>query len=77
VNAKLEPLPQRELVLELIFQIDSARAIPKDKPNAVERIRELIRDHPNGMRSKHVLRNLGDGRQQWLTVEVPGWNAAP
>lgn len=70
MNAKLEPLPQHELVLELIFQIDHAKRNPKDKPRAVERIRELARDHPLGIVSTHVQRNLGVRRRQWLLVNV-------
>lgn len=59
-----EPYPQRILALELRAAIDIARQRPQ-APH-VEKVRELIGDHPHGIQSRHVEHNLGEQRLYWL-----------
>lgn len=72
-------MSQRKLAMELRYRIDVAidaeeRASFTDPgPGYVvpvgptlERVRELVIDHPQGMLSKHVRHNLGPARLQWL-----------
>lgn len=69
MSAIIEPLPQRQLMLELRFQIDHARRHPKEASQTKTRIRALIAAHPRGIISAHVHRNLGQARRRWLAHE--------
>lgn len=67
MTPRREALPQRELVLELRFQIDHARAVPRDAEACRRRVRRLIDDNPAGFASSHVQHNIGKERMEWLT----------
>lgn len=54
-----ERLSQRQLALEVRIEADMADRDPQNRARAVERLRELVRDHPHGIRSTHVRHNIG------------------
>jgi len=60
----LEPYSQKRLTLELRYAIDVAKKAPSE-PN-IQRVKELIDDHPLGVRSHHLVYNLGEARLYWL-----------
>jgi hypothetical protein len=59
-----EPLPQRELLYRLRAAIDTARRYPT--MDNTERALALAREHPRGLRSKHLQHLLGRQRFDWL-----------
>jgi hypothetical protein len=66
VSPPNEPMSQRQLALELRFQIDHARKHPKDAAQSKHRVLQLVETHPRGMASRHVQHNLGEARNLWL-----------
>lgn len=69
-----ERMPQRLLAMELRYRIDIAMrseiAVKIGNPAPVsvhiQNVRELVDEHPQGMRSAHVRHNLGPKRLAWL-----------
>ena len=61
-----EKSSQIELLYQLKFLIDHARAVPADASQSIRRLRILIEDHPIQMASLRVQHNLGKSRQAWL-----------
>jgi hypothetical protein len=69
-----ERLPQRLLAIRLRYAIDVARQAEAavelgnvaPVTTHVQSVRELVEEHPKGMRSAHVHHNLGPGRLDWL-----------
>jgi hypothetical protein len=57
-------LPQRLLAIELRTEIDRARL--GGDAVAARRALDLARDHPDALRSQHVIHNLKPVRLAWL-----------
>lgn len=64
---RLEPLPQRELLLRLRASIDTARMYPTSYN--IRSAVVLASQHPQGLRSGHLRANLGMQRWEWLAEQ--------
>jgi hypothetical protein len=65
-------LPQRRLAYELRIAID--RAVRSPQPRFIDKVVKLVQENPRGMKSQHVLHNLGVGRREALAQFVPTQN---
>jgi hypothetical protein len=67
-----EPFTQRRLSIELRYGIDLTRLSQRRGWRYVglrDGVIKLIEAHPQGMKSRHVLHNLGKERLEWLRKE--------
>ena len=60
-------LSQRMLVYELKHAIDRCVRRPWDAM-ARRHLEDVVRGNPHGVRSRHVLYNIGRGRREWLAA---------
>jgi hypothetical protein len=71
--AKIDTLPQDDLVPALRDAIDAVRIadpLRGPSPAARRKLRRMIRENPHGVRTPHVLHNIGKARAQWLALLV-------
>jgi hypothetical protein len=67
--ARIDKLPQPELVLALREAVDAAMIadpLRGPSPAARKRLLRLIRENPTSVRSPHVVHNIGARRAEWL-----------